>query len=157
MQNKILKIVSIVVAILAILFVAAVAYNYVRLQRGDLVKWDGKFYTKEEFSKMFPPQYCDAEAKNNPEDVYKVFRQALLDNDIETALNQINIKSRDKYREAFKDQAKFDSWVKRLPEKIEKENEHENFANYDLDMGSQYKNTVNFIKNCSGYWKIDSI
>jgi len=55
------------------------------------------------------------------------------------------------------DKEKFDNWVKRLPENITKEDELGNFAYYDVNYGTEWKNTATFIKNRNGFWEIDSI
>jgi hypothetical protein len=132
-------------------------YNYWRIQRGDLVKWDNQWYTKEELKAKFPPQVYEVEAKNTPEEVYTVFRQALLDNDLEKALSFIVEKNREEYRVAFGDNEKLSSWIKKLPEKIEKENEQGNYTYYNIDMGTENKNSVSFLKNQNGYWEIERI
>lgn len=122
-----------------------------------MVKWDNQWYTQKELEEKFPPQEYDVPAKNTPEQIYAKFRQALLDNDIELALEQIREENRDGYREAFKDEEKLKEWIGELPENIIKENEYNNLAYYDLDMGTEYKNTVSFTKNQNGYWEIDQI
>ncbi|MDD4333132.1 MAG: hypothetical protein PHT51_03395 [Patescibacteria group bacterium] len=156
-MKKALLIVGAVLAVIILLAGGFVVYNYVRIQRGDLVKWDNQWYTKEELAKKFPPQVYEVEAKNTPEEVYADFCQALLANDTDKALSYIVEKNRDEYRKAFEDKTKLENWVKKLPEKITKENEYRNFAYYDINMGTKMKNTVSFIKNQVGFWEIDRI
>ncbi|MCK4744862.1 hypothetical protein KAS41_02260 [Candidatus Parcubacteria bacterium] len=156
-MKKFLKISGIVLAVIILTVFLFMLWTYFRIQRGDLVKWDNEWYTKEELKEKFPPQHIDVPAKNTPEDVYAKFRQALLDDDIEEALEQIREESRDGYMEVFIDNDKFNNWVKSLPEEIIKEREKGNYAYYDVDYGTEYKNTATFIKDENGYWQIDSI
>jgi len=157
MAKKVLKIIGIILGVLVLLYVGWSVYLKIRIDRGDLIKWDNKFYTKEELAQKFPPQEYDVPSKNTPEEVYANFRQALLKNDIEGALAQIREENREEYRRAFDNKEKFDKWVKGLPEKITKENELGNFSYYDVDYGTENKNTATFIKNSDGYWQIDRI
>lgn len=155
--SKKLKIIAIIAGVLVILYAVNMIYAYIRIQRGDVVKWEGAWYTKEELAQKFPPQYAESVAKNTPEEVYATFRQALLDNNLELALEQMTDKHREEYGVAFQDKVKFDEWVGRLPEKITKEEESGNYASYDIDMKSEYKHTVRFFKAVDGIWKIESI
>jgi len=157
MTKKILKILGIGLGLVVLLYVGWSVYLKIRIDRGDLIKWDNKFYTKEELKQKFPPQEYNVPAKNTPEEVYANFRQALLKNDIEGALAQIREQNREEYRQAFSNKEKFDKWVKGLPENITKENELGNFSYYDIDYGTENKNTATFIKNSDGYWQIDQI
>ncbi|MBU1778054.1 hypothetical protein KJ992_00095, partial [Patescibacteria group bacterium] len=151
-MNKTIKITAIIIAVIILIAFVFFIWTYIKIKNGDLVKWDNKWYTKEELKKAFPPQYIEVPAKNTPEQVYTIFRQALLDNDIEKALEQIRKENREEYRKAFQDKEKFDKWVKSLPKALTKENEDGNFAYYDIDYGTEYKNTVSFLKNSEGYW-----
>ncbi|MFH1255167.1 MAG: hypothetical protein V1667_01715 [bacterium] len=155
MLKKILKIFAICFGLFIILYICWSVYIKIQIDKGNLIKWDNKFYTKEELKQAFPPQEYDVPAKNTPEQVYAEFRQALLNNDIEGALAQIREKNREEYRQAFKDKEKFDKWVKSLPEKITEESELGNFSHYDIDYGTENKNTITFIKNSDGYWQVD--
>ena len=157
MTKKIFKILGIILAVVILLYIGWSVYLKIMIDRGNIIVWDGKTYTKEEFKNAFPPQEYNVPEKNTPEDVYAAFRQALLNNDIEGALVQIREENREEYRQAFNNKEKFDKWVKGLPEKITKENELGNFAYYDLDYGTDNKNTITFIKSSEGYWQIDQI
>jgi len=157
MTKKVFKILGIVLAVVILLYVGWSVYLKIMIDRGDLIVWDGKTYTKEEFKNAFPPQEYNVPAKNTPEEVYTAFRQALLNNDIEGALGQIREENREEYRQAFNDKEKLDKWVKGLPEKITKENELGNFSYYDLDYKDGYEHTVEFLKGPDGYWRIDQI
>lgn len=157
MTKKIFKILGIILAVVILLYIGWSVYLKIMIDRGNIIVWDGKTYTKEEFKNAFPPQEYNVPEKNTPEDVYAAFRQALLNNDIEGALVQISEENREEYRQAFNNKEKFDKWVKGLPEKITKENELGNFAYYDLDYNDGYEHTVGFLKGPDGYWQIDQI
>lgn len=157
MFKKILKIAGIVLGAVVLLIVGFLIYTKIQINRGDLIKWGGQWYTKEQLEKKIPPQYIEAPAKNTPEEVYVKFREALLKDDIETALGLITGSNREKYKEAFKDEEKLEEWVRKLPKGITREDSYGNFAYYNIDMGTENKNTISFIKNEYGYWEIDSI
>ncbi len=155
MLKKIFKIFAICFGLLVVLYICWSVYIKIQIDKGNLIKWDNKFYTKEELKQAFPPQEYDVPAKNTPEEVYAAFRQALLNNNIEGALAQIREKNREEYRQAFQNKEKLEKWVKGLPVKIKKEHESGNFAYYDIDYGTENKNTIDFLKNSDGYWQID--
>lgn len=155
--KKILKIFGMVVGVILLIWAIDLIRIQRKIDRGDLVKWGGQWYTKEQLAEKYPPQYIEVPAKNTPEEVYARFRQALLNNDIEGALEEIVLEKREEYREALKDGERLEKWVKTLPEEITKEKIEGNFGYYDIDFGTEYKNTVDFLKNSEGYWQIDSI
>lgn len=128
-----------------------------QIEKGDLVEWGGRLYTKEELNKAFPPQYYEAVAKNTPEEVYMTFRQALLDGNIDLALEQISSKRKEVYRTIFKDENIMMEWGRKLPQSIAKEDEMGNYAHYNASMNTGNKNGITFTKDINGYWKIDSI
>ena len=156
-MKKFLSIVGVISASLILLAFCFIAYNYYKIKTGEWVKWDNKWYTREQLAEKFPPQVYDVEAKNTPEEVYTNFRQALLDNNLEKALSFIVEENREEYRQAFEDKVKLEAWVKRLPEEIVKENEYSNLASFDINYGTESKNSATFIKNREGYWEIDKI
>jgi len=155
-MKKYFQVLGIIIAILIIAFVLLLVWVKVQINQGDLVKWDNKWYTKEELKEAFPPQYIEVEAVNTPEEVYAKVRQALLDDDIETAMENIREEDRDKYKEAFKDEEKLKEWIKTLPDNIEKISMDGNFASYEIDYGTEYLNTASFRKNGLGYWQLSS-
>lgn len=133
-------------------------YVYWQLTSGRLIYFKGELYTKEQVSKLVGPQVYEVASKNTPEEVYARFREALLKNDIEAALAEMRPEKREEYRTAIQaDKAKYEQWVKSLPEKITKEEELGNYSYYDVKYGSSNKNTATFIKNQEGYWQIDII
>lgn len=156
-MKKAAKILIYVLFAAVILLIAYFVYIKYKIDKGDLVKWGGEWYSKEELKEKFPPQYIEVPAKNTPEEVYAKFREALLKDDIEGALSLIREKNRDGYRDAFQNKEKLKRWIETLPEEIEKEREDGNYAYYDIDYGTENKNTATFIKNSNGYWEIDQI
>ena len=89
MKKKILKIIGIISIIIVVLSVSLVAYTFYRIETGQLVQWEGKWYTQEELKEKYPPQEYEVEAKNTPEEVYTKFREAVLNNNEEEALEYI--------------------------------------------------------------------
>ncbi|MCR4322553.1 MAG: hypothetical protein NUV61_00495 [Candidatus Azambacteria bacterium] len=152
-----LKIAAIIAGAIIIYYTVSMVYAYIKIQRGDVVKWGGAWYTKEELAQKFPPQYYEAEAKNTPEEVYTAFRQALIDSDLELALEQISEEHRETFRKILSDEGNMREWGGKIPEKITKEEESGNYASYDINMGTENKNNVRFIKDLNGYWKIENI
>lgn len=156
--KKYLKIIAIILAVILLLIIGYFVFVYIQIQRGEYVKWDGKWYTNEELKEKYPPQYNESIPQNTPEEVYSKFRQALIDDNFELALEQIvsspieerNI--REKYRKSFQDKDRLNEWIKTLPENIEKIEISGNYATYRAE-----KNTIHFFKDYTGYWKIESI
>lgn len=165
MIKKILKIFVIILAVIIILMILFFVWTRNKINKGDLIKWDNKWYTKEELGEAFPSQEYDVPAKNTPEEVYAKFRQALLDNNIETALGYMSDYRKEEYKNAFNDKEKLKKY-KEIPEinKIKKseKNSYNNFSNYfyykDIkETDNDIPFEINFIKNIEGYWQIDFI
>lgn len=160
MTKKILKITGIVLGVAVLLYIGWSVYLKIRIDRGDLIKWDNKFYTKEELAQKFPPQEYNVPAKNTPEEVYANFRQALLKNDIEGALAQIRTESKEKYSKIFQSYANLKILGEKYPDKINLDHEYGNFSAYNFKFikeGKEIESSVEFIKNSDGYWQIDQI
>ncbi len=161
MKKKILKILGYIVLGIIIVLLGFFVWARYEMETGQLVKWDGEWYTKEELEEKYPPQQYDIEAKNTPEEVYSKFREALLNNNKEKALKFIVEDKKDLYREAFNNKNKYKEWLERLPKKINKENIHGNHASYyylnEKDSDDNIAHPINFVKTNKGYWKIDSI
>lgn len=160
-MKKLIKILFVILGIILFLGALYFAWTYVRIQRGELVKWDNKWYTQKQLREKFPPQEYDAPAKNTPEEVYAKFRQALLDDDIEGALAQITEENREKYREVFEDKNNIDK-IKKIPDvkEIKQVEQYGNFSNYSYYIGEEKEgipNYIKFTKNKEGYWLIDFI
>ncbi len=154
------KTLIIIGSIIGVILVAILIYliqTRVMIGRGQLMKWEDQWYTQEEFRQLFPSEGTEAPSQNTPEEVYRAFRQALLDNDIEIALAQIREEKREQYREAFMDEKKLNEWAQTLPIKINNIEIDQNHAYYNWDKKDGYKHEIGFIKNQEGYWQIDII
>lgn len=156
-MKKIAKISGFVLLAVIILLFLLTLWTKGKIDRGEVIKWEGKWMTRTEFEKIVPPQTYKVESKNKPEEVYTTFRQALLDDDVEKALGLMRAEKREIYRRAFEDKVKLGKWVKKLPESFIKEGEDGNYSYYDWEKNDGYKHTVVFIKNKDGYWEIDQI
>jgi hypothetical protein len=123
-------------------------------------------YTEDELGKMYPQiKYADVQTRVTPEETYAKFRQALKDNDLEMAIEQLGKESA-KYDENVKtiaeayQQEEFEEAFDSYPEKINKESMYESIAQYEYDAeenGKVFVNSIDFIKNSSGDWKLDSL
>jgi hypothetical protein len=160
--KKILWAGGIIFLCLFIIYLSFLYLTHLKIKNGDLIKWDNKWYTKEQLQKKYPPQEYEIESKNTPEETYSAFRQALLDDDIEEALSMITEDKREMYREFFNDKEKLKSF-KSIPEvgEIKRESLLGNFSLYFYNEESEGENkvpySISFEKNFDGYWEIDSI
>lgn len=152
----------VVLAVVVLLFLLLI-WTKRKIDNGEMVKWNGKWMTQEEFHKIVPPQVYKVESKNKPEEVYTTFRQALLDDDVEGALGLIREEKRAKFAEVFKDKKTLENY-KTLPvvEQIKKVEELDNHSAYiyyanGADFENDIPYSINFIKNKDGYWEIDQI
>ena len=128
-----------------------------KIDQGEMVKWEGRWYTKEQIREKFGQQYYDTPAKNTPEEVYAAFRTALLAGDTEKALAQMRPERREEYRQAFKNKERFDGVTKKLPKKLDNIRIKNNLAVYDWDQDDNLIHTIEFTKNKDGYWQLDII
>lgn len=157
--GKVAKISGLFLLAVVILFFLLLIWTRRKIDNGDMVKWNGQWLTRAEFQKIVPPQVYKVESKNKPEEVYTAFRQALLVNDVETALGLIREEKRELYREAFGDEVKLASY-KTLPDigeikKLEKDSYENIYSYYYVVNGKNF--SIEFIKNKDGYWEIDQI
>jgi len=123
-------------------------------------------YTEEELSKMYPQiKYADVPTRISPEETYAKFRQALKENNLEMAIEQLN-KESERYKENTEaltqayEEGRFGQIYNSYPEKIEKSNMYESIAQfYFLQKEGEYnlRQYINFIKNANGDWKLDSL
>ncbi|MFH1772735.1 MAG: hypothetical protein ABH818_00010 [Patescibacteria group bacterium] len=164
MLKKILKISAIIIGIILIGIVSFFFYVGWRIDTGDLIQWDGEWYTMEQLKKKLPPQYYEAKEKNTPEQVYVKFREALLKDDIETALGLIVEKNKEEYRKDFENKEVLAKY-KTIPDvsqiRKSKEDSYGNYARYSYFIEEQKTDNIpfeiDFEKNFDGYWEIEDI
>ncbi len=130
------------------------------------LSWAGLSMKTREFviwKSYWYPQNINVTAKNTPEDTYTNFRNALLEDNIEGALEWVSIEKREEYREVFNND-KFLVEYKNLPDvnKIKKSEEdtYTNSTVYHFRMiigGEEVGYSVNFTKDLDGIWYIESI
>jgi len=165
MKRKIIKILGIILIIVVVLGLALVAYTYYKIETGQLIQWEGKWYTPEELKEKYPPQHYEVEAKNTPEEVYKKFREAVINNNKEKALQYIAEDQREEYRKKF-DKKSFFKKFKEIPKDSKiKKSEKESFGGMSYyyyylegeDKENDIPHSIIFIKTKDGYWKIESI
>jgi len=166
-KTKILGLVILVVLVLA----AAGYFNFkwfpekiAKIERGlasDKFPW--RDFTQDELNKMYPQiKYADVPTRVTPEETYEKFREALITNNLELALEQLS-KESGRYEENKSDLEKAhgeNRFVKihtEYPDKLEKEYMAESIAQlYFLeDDGSRYP--IDFVKDANGDWKMGSL
>jgi len=124
-------------------------------------------FTAAELNKMYPQiRYADVPTRVTPEQTYANFRQALKDNNLEMAIQQLSNSSRNKYGEnkeylnkLYKEN-KFVQTYKEYPEKIEKSTLGASIAEFYYlyqEGGKIYREPISFIKDAKGDWKMDSL
>ncbi len=132
-------------------------------------KFPYREYTQEELNKMYPQiKNADVPTRITPEQTYANFRQALKDNNLEMAIEQLSKESREKYEENkkmledFYQENKFEELYKYYNEKITQSFMFDTSAQYDFNYYStEYKinliGDISFFKNANGDWKMDSL
>ncbi len=132
------------------------------IKSGDLVEFQGHWYTKEQLRQILPPQYAPLkEPINTTEEVYTDFREALLAGDIEKALSFIREEDREYYVEAFNDQERIKIYLKIPPyDKLIQDDYMENFQKgyryYEEEDETPY--TVSFkLNQITALWEIVGI
>lgn len=130
----------------------------------DYVKYQDKWYKQEDLPREATEEFGDIRAKlravpvlRTPEETYSLFRNALLGENYEEALQYIAVEKRDDYRYIFEDKQKVKEWASKLPEEIKKESDGEFRLEYSYDISDKYYHSIHFVKEFTGYWMIKSI
>jgi hypothetical protein len=115
---------------------------------------------------MYPQiKYADVPTRITPEETYAKFRQALKENNLEMAIEQLS-KESERYRENVEiltkayQEGRFNKAFESYPEKIEKSTMYESMASYYYfrkEGKINLKVHVSFIKDANGDWKLDSL
>jgi len=123
-------------------------------------------YTEEELSEMYPQiKYADVPTRISPEETYAKFRQALKEDNLEMAIEQLSKDSKrygenkEALTQAHKE-GKFSEALDYYPEKVEKESIAESMTSYYYfreRSGTKIKTHISFIKDANGDWKLDSL
>jgi len=96
---------KIIIGLLIVAYAAFFISTYRKIQNGDMVKFQGHWYTTEQLKEILPPQYAPLKpATNTTEEVYTAFREALLAGNIDEALGYIREEKKEKYKEYFYNQ-----------------------------------------------------
>lgn len=123
-------------------------------------------YTQEELNKMYPQiKYADVATRITPEETYAKFRQALEENNLELALEQLSKESErheenvEKIKKFFQEE-KFNELLNYYPEEIWRGTFGESVGNIcytQQQKDGEFIGCSSFIKNSNGEWKIDSL
>jgi len=129
-------------------------------------KFPWRDYTQEELAKMYPQiKYADVPTRITPEETYAKFRQALKDNNLEMAIEQLAEES-EKYEEnkqtltqAYKNNI-FSDAVKNYPETIWRSNFGDSIGQLcyeQIHEDGKFVGCSSFIKDVNGDWKLSSL
>ncbi|OIO47373.1 MAG: hypothetical protein AUJ32_03075 [Parcubacteria group bacterium CG1_02_40_82] len=129
-------------------------------------KFPWRDYTQEELAKMYPQiKYADVPTRITPEETYAKFRQALKDNNLEMAIEQLAEES-EKYEEnkqtltqAYKNNI-FSDAVKNYPETIWRSNFGDSIGQLcyeQIHEDGKFVGCSSFIKDANGDWKLSSL
>jgi hypothetical protein len=123
-------------------------------------------YSQEELNKMYPQiKYADVPTRITPEETYAKFRQALKENNLEMAIEQLS-KESERYRENVDDltqaykENRFYELYQSYPKEILQETISETLAQFYFNYKEndiRKTHFINFIKDANGDWKLDSL
>jgi len=161
-----------IIIVLAVVAIAIFGYKWyeTKMKKVELGLAEQNFpyrdYTESELAKMYPQiKYADVETRVTPEETYAKFRQALQENNLEMAIEQLS-KESEKYQEntetlaQFYQENKFQELYQHYPEKIEKSSMYESLASYyflEKIEENNLRQYIGFIKDTNGDWKLDSL
>jgi murein L,D-transpeptidase YcbB/YkuD len=123
-------------------------------------------YTESELAEMYPQiKYADVATRTTPEETYTKFRQALEENNLEMAIEQLS-KESSRYKEnkealaqVYQDE-KFIEVLIEYPENIWRGTFGESFGQLCYNQkheDGEFVGCSSFIKDASGDWKLDSL
>ncbi|MCX6741107.1 MAG: hypothetical protein NTY61_01780 [Candidatus Parcubacteria bacterium] len=123
-------------------------------------------YSQAELNELYPQiKNASIPTRITPEETYTKFREALRTNNLELAVGQLSKESK-KYndnvnnlRQAYKDK-KLQEYYREYPEKISKALIGQSLSQYEYDRlenGKTFVNSIDFIKDANGDWKMDSL
>ncbi|MFA4941468.1 MAG: hypothetical protein WC582_02630 [Patescibacteria group bacterium] len=173
MSKKIRKIIIFGVLIICLAFGATVYFSAWMTKKADkitlgLARPDFPFgdYSEEELAKMYPQvKNADVATRTTPEETYAKFRQALEDNNLEMALEQLSKDSKN-YKEnkevlikAHKE-GKFSGALSSYPENVWRGTFGESLGQLCYNQkheDGEFVGCSSFIKGNNGDWKIDTL
>ncbi|MBU3926048.1 hypothetical protein KJ763_02680 [Patescibacteria group bacterium] len=161
-----------IIIILAVIIIAVLGYQWYETKMRKIgfglaePNFPYRNYTQEELNIMYPQiKYADVATRVTPEETYAKFRQALSENNLEMAIEQLS-KESEKYEENVNDltqahkENRFNEIYQSYPEIILKENISEALSQFYFNYkenNQQRTHFINFIKNSDGDWKLDSL
>jgi len=123
-------------------------------------------YSVTELAKMHPQiKNADVPTRTTPEETYSLFREGLKENNLPMVLSQLS-KDSARYqsnvgsiKKAF-DEGRFAEIYEKYPEVIEESTIGDAFAEYhfeQIENGIILIESIQFIKNSDGDWKLDTL
>jgi len=123
-------------------------------------------YTQEELNKMYPQiKNADVPTRTTPEETYAKFRQALKENNLQMAIEQLSRES-ERYGENVEflkkvyNKGELERGLEDYPENVWRENFGESRGSlcYEQQIkGEGFIGCISFIKDSNGDWKIDNL
>lgn len=175
-MTKTKKIIIGIAVVVLVAGLAPFAYKWVgqKIEKVKIGLADSNFpyrdYSQDELNKLYPQiKYADVPTRVTPEETYAKFRQALKENNLGMAVEQLSKSSDKRYKEytdtltKFYQENKFqDLYSNYYPEKIIKTNTYESMTQYEYSYYSpEYKQelfgSLSFTKDANGDWKLDSL
>jgi len=174
-MSKKMKVYLVAVTIIVLLAAGGSFYFYqfwlpakqMKIQLGlasDKFPW--RDYSQAELDKMYPQiKYADIPTRVTPEETYAKFREALKTNNLEMALAQLSVESKnyEKNRENLERMYKEEKFLELHKEylgTIQKEYMAESIAQFyflEKKEDGNYRYSLDFIKDANGDWKMDSL
>jgi len=137
-------------------------------------KFPFRMYTERELVEMGrwtveSEYYTSISTRTTPEETYAIFKQALIDGDLDRAVECFIEEKQNEYRDALikaKEEGRIDEILKQLTEiyprgvKIVKGANSTNMATYEvfiIENGKKISNPIPFVKDINGDWKLEDL
>ena len=180
-NKKIITVVIFLIIIVAIIYVAGIEINrwwqvrreYIRMGFAS-DKFPFRMYTEKELVEMGKwvgesEYYTSIPTRTTPEETYAIFRQALIDEDLDSAVECFVKEKQDEYKEALeqaKNEGRIPQILSQLTElyprsiKIVKGRNGVNLVTYEvfiIENGKKISNPIPFVKDINGDWKLEDL
>ncbi len=172
-RKKIITLVIFLIILIALGYIVGIEYNKWWQVRKEYIKmgyasekFPFKMYTVEELAEkgLYPESlYEDVPTRTRPEETYVIFRQALIDGDLDKAAECFIKDQQDDWKESLyeiKHKGLLQEMLNDLPEKIENIPTTGSLTSYEYVIPTdpeRFVHTITFTKNKDGDWKIDGI
>lgn len=174
-RKKLITIVIFLIILIALGYVIGIEYNKWWQVRKEYIemgyasdKFPFRMYTAEELAEkgLWPealPSYDAILTRTRPEETYAKFRQALIDGDLDKAVEYFIENQQKDWRESLyeiKDKGLLQEMLGDLPEKVENVSITGSTSSYEYGIPNdpeRVAHVIQFTKNKNGDWKISGI